>query len=163
MNVYQRTLLTVFVILPLNYAFSDGNCNQAKTSLAVVGVFNADDSATLRDFKTAILHHNSLVQEKCVPSLTYTTLLIKKEMSVQELMGIVDSALHDGPCFLVYASNDSKARIVLDIATRQGLNIITAVEEVCMIFFFTLFYFLYYCFSGRFADESSNLPSLVAF
>ena len=159
MNVYQRTLLTVFVILPLNYAFTEGNCNQAKTSLAVVGVFNADDSATLRDFKTAILHHNSLLQEKCVPSLTYTTLLIEKEMSVQELMGIVDTALHDGPCFMVYASNDSKVRIVLDIAARQGLNIITAVEEVCMIFFFTLLYFLYYCFSGRFADESSNAKS----
>ena len=157
MNVYRRTLLTaVFVILSINDAFSDGNCNQAKTSLAVVGVFNADDSATLKDFKNAISHHNSLLHEKCVPSLTYTTLLVKKEMGVQELMRIVDTALHDSPCFMVYASDDSKARIVLDIATRQGLNVITAVEEVCMIFFFTLLYFLFYFVYGRFTDESSH-------
>lgn len=141
MNVPQRTILPVFIILALNYAFSDGNCNEEKASLAVVGVFDFNDSPSVKAFEDAISRHNSLRREECVPSLNYRVILVKKDMSVHELLTLADSALLDGPCLMVYASEDSKARIVLDIATRQGLNIITAIPEVGILFV-TFFFFV---------------------
>lgn len=128
MNAFQKTISTVLIILALNYAFSDGICNQDRTPLAVVGVFDFEDSASLNSFERAIARYNSLKFENCVPRLTYTTIILKKEMSIKELMDHTDIALRDGPCFMVYASEDSNARIVLDVATRQELNIITAVQ-----------------------------------
>lgn len=131
MNLLQRTALTVFLIMAINYVFSDGNCkSQERGSVAVIGVFDFGDASSVEGFENAISRHNSLRQKQCVPILTYRTLLIKSDASVSELISLAESALQGGPCFMVYAAEDNKGRIVLDLAIGQGLNIITAIREV---------------------------------
>lgn len=134
MNLFQRTALPVFLILATNYVFTDGNCkSQERGSLAVIGVFDFRDASSVEVFENAISRHNSLKQEQCVPSLTYRTLLIKSDASVSELINLAQAALQGGSCFMVYAAEDNKGRIVLDLAIDHGLNIITAIKEVCTV------------------------------
>lgn len=148
MNVSQRTALPVFLILAMNYVHSDGICDsQEKVSLGVIGVFDFGDTSSLEGFENAISRHNSLKQKQCVPKLTYRTLLVKSDTSVSELVGLAEGALQGGPCFMVYAVEDNKGRIVLDLALSHGINIITAVQEVSICFIY---------FSDANAAHSSN-------
>lgn len=133
MNFLERTALPVVIILALYYAFSYGNCNnQEKGSFEVVGVFDFADVSSQRGFENATSRHNSLSQEECIPRLTYSMLLIKSEMSVSELIDLAHNRLKSAPCFMVYAAEDKKARIVLDFAINQGLNVLTAIPQVSM-------------------------------
>lgn len=139
MNIPQRTALCAFVILAVNYAFSDSNCNiQEKGSLDLIGVFDFGDMSSVESFTNAISRHNSLRQEECVPILTYRTLLIKSDTSVSELIDLADEALQGGSCFMVYAAEDDKGRIVLDLAIGHGLKILTAIKEVSVNYIFKM-------------------------
>ena len=142
MTGHEKKILQVFIILALSYVYCDGYCNQANGLLTLVGVFDFNDISSLKTFENAISRQNSVRYIECVPKLTYQTLIVKNETSVQELMDLVDTALQGGPCFMIYASENINARIVLDIATHQGLNIITAVEEVSIFFPIKTFYCL---------------------
>lgn len=134
MNILQGTALHAFVILAVNYAFSESKCNsQGRRSLDIIGVFDFGDMSSVEGFSNAILRHNSLKQEECDPILTYRTLLIKSETSVSELIDLADEALQGGSCFMVYAAEHDNGRVVLDLAIGHGLKILTAIQEVSMI------------------------------
>ena len=136
MNILQRAALCAFVILAVNYTFSESKCSsQEKRSLDLIGVFDFDDMSSVERFTNAISRHNSLRQEECVPILTYRTLLIKSDASVSELIDLADEALQGGSCFMVYAAEDGNGRIVLDLAIGHGLKILTAIQEVSIIHF----------------------------
>lgn len=51
-------------------------------------------------------------------------------MSVHELMDVVGSVLDSGTCFMIYASQDTKANVVLDLMKSRKINVITAIREV---------------------------------
>ena len=131
MSVSQRTLLTVIIILVLDYAFSDDNCNEERpSSLTVLGVFDLNDTNSVLGFENAISLHNSLWEEHCVPRLTSSKVFVKNEMSVNELIDLVGSVLNNGACFMVYGSQSREKKIVLDLVRSRAINIITAVREV---------------------------------
>ena len=131
MNLSQRTILTLIVVLVLDFAFSDENCKEERpSSLAVLGMFDFNDTDSILGFEKGISRHNSLSQKGCVPSLTYSKVFVKNDMSVHELMGVVGSVLDSGTCFMIYASQDTKANVVLDLMKSRKINVITAVREV---------------------------------
>jgi len=131
MRIQIITLLQVITILTLSFTLCDGNCmKQTKGSLLAIGVFDFDDFPSVKSFENAISRHNLLRHTECIPELKNKTIIVKSEMSLRELMALVDTTMQQGPCFMVYASKSSKARIVLDVAMFQRTNIITAVQEV---------------------------------
>ena len=131
MNLSQRTILTSIVVLVLDFAFSDENCKEERpSSLTVFGMFDFNDTDSIVGFEKGISRHNSLSQERCVSSLTYSKVFVKNEMSVHELMEVVGNVLDSGACFMIYASQDSKTKIVLDVMKRHKINVITAIREV---------------------------------
>ncbi|XP_068670177.1 glutamate receptor ionotropic, NMDA 1-like [Montipora capricornis] len=130
MSVSQRTLLTVIIILVLDYALSDDNCNEERpSSLTVLGVFDLNDTNSVLGFENAISLHNSQWEEHCVPRLTSSKVFVKNEMSVNELIDLVGSVLNNGACFMVYGSQSREKKIVLDLVRGRAINIITAVRE----------------------------------
>lgn len=136
MNIPQTTALCAFVILAVNYAFSESKCNsQENGSLDIIGVFDFGDMSSVESFTNAISRHNSLRQEDCVPLLSHRTLLIKSDTSVSELIDLAEEALRGGSCFMVYAAEDDNGRIVLDFAISHGLKILTAIQEVSILIF----------------------------
>jgi len=136
MNIPQRIALCAFLILAVNYAFSESKCNsQGKESLDLIGVFDLGDTSSVESFTNAISRHNSLRQEECVPILTYRTLLIKSDTSVSDVMDLAEEALEGGSCFMVYAAEDDNGRIVLDLAIGRGLKILVAIQEVSVTHF----------------------------
>lgn len=130
MRIQIITLLRVITILTLSFTLCDGNCKQTKGSLLAIGVFDFDDVSSVKTFENAISRHNLLRHTECIPELKNKTIIVKGEMSLRELMVLVDTTMQQGPCFMVYASKTSKARIFLDVAMFQRTNIITAVQEV---------------------------------
>lgn len=136
MNIPQTTALCAFVILAVNYAYSESKCNSRKNgSLDLIGVFDFDDKSSVESFTNAISRHNSLRKEDCVPLLSHRMLLIKSDTSVSELINLAEEALQGGSCFMVYAAEDDYGRIVLDLAISHGLKILTAIREVSITYF----------------------------
>ena len=136
MNIPQRIALCAFLILAVNYSFSESKCNsQGTESLDLIGVFDLGDTSSVESFTNAISRHNSLKQEECVPILTYRTLLIESDTSVSDLIGLAEEALQGGSCFMVYAAEDDNGRIVLDLAIDRGLKILVAIQEVSITHF----------------------------
>lgn len=131
MSFPENTALAVFFISTLYFVFSHGNCNfREKGSFGIIGVFDFADSSSKEAFEKATSSHNS---KECVPKFMNRTLLLKSDASVSEIIELAQNALQTGPCFMVYAAEDSKARIVLEFAITQGVNVITAIPPVCMI------------------------------
>lgn len=130
MRIQIITLLQVITILTLSFTLCDGNCKRTKGSLSVIGVFDFNDVSSVKSFENAISRHNLLRHTECIPELKNKTIIVKSEMSLRELMVLVDTTMRQGPCFIVYASKSSRARIVLDVAMFQRTSIITAVQEV---------------------------------
>lgn len=131
MSFTERTAWAVFIMSTLYFAFSDGNCsNEEKGSFGIIGVFDFADVSSKEAFENAASRHNS---KECVPKFIKRTLLIKNDSSVSELIDFAQNATETGPCFMVYATEDSKARIVLEFAITQGINVVTAISPVSMI------------------------------
>ncbi|PFX22265.1 Glutamate receptor ionotropic, NMDA 1 [Stylophora pistillata] len=126
MSFTERTAWAVFIISTLYFAFSDGNCNnEEKGSFGIIGVFDFADVSSKEAFENAASRHNS---KECVPKFINRTLLIKNDSSVSELIDLAQNTPKTGPCFMVYATEDSKARIVLEFAITQGINVVTAIS-----------------------------------
>lgn len=130
MRIQIITLLRVITTLTLSFTLCDGNCKQTKGSFLAIGVFDFDDFSSVKSFENVISRHNLLRHTECIPELKNKTIIVKGGMSLRELMVLVDTTMQQGPCFMVYASKTSKARIFLDVAMFQRTNIITAVQEV---------------------------------
>lgn len=125
MSFPENTALAVFFISTLYFVFSHGNCNfREKGSFGIIGVFDFADSSSKEAFENATSSRNS---KECVPKFMTRTLLLKSDASVSEIIELAQNALQTGPCFMVYAAEDSKARIVLEFAITQGVNVITAI------------------------------------
>ena len=136
MNIPQTTALCAFVILAVNYAFSESKCSiQEKGSLDLIGVFDFGDTSSEESFTNAISRHNSLRPEDCVPLLSNRTLFRKSDTSISDLIDLAEEALQGGSCFMVYAAENDNGRIVLDLAISHGLKILTAIKEVSITHF----------------------------